>query len=59
VDIRIYDMMGREAAVLVQERQRPGMYEAVWDAAGYPSGVYICRIVAGEFRKTKRLTLMK
>ncbi|MBN1894334.1 VCBS domain-containing protein, partial [bacterium] len=59
VDIRIYDMMGREAAVLVQEKLQPGMYEAVWDAAGYPSGVYICRIVAGEFRKTRRLTLMK
>jgi chitinase len=57
--IAIYDLLGREVKVLVNERKNPGRYEITWDAAGIPSGVYICRMSAGDFTSARKLTLVK
>jgi hypothetical protein len=53
--ITLYDLLGREVAVLVDEVMNPGRYEARWDASGFPTGVYFCRIFAGTFTSTRRM----
>ncbi len=59
VSLAVYDMLGREAAILVDERQGPGTYEIKWDASHLPSGVYFYQLRAGNFIKVKKLVLMK
>jgi hypothetical protein len=57
VHLAIYDMLGREVAVLVNERKEPGRYSAQWDASGSPSGVYVCRLLSGGGQRTIRMVL--
>ncbi len=57
--LRVYDILGREVAVLVNERKAPGSYEVKFDAAGLSSGVYFYTLSAGGFVQTKRLLLLK
>jgi hypothetical protein len=64
VRLRIFDVVGREAATLVNEEIKPGSYVVRWDASGCPSGVYFYRLTAssgltGNFSETKRLILLK
>lgn len=59
VKLIIYDLLGREAATLVNAQLQPGSYEAVWNAANQPSGVYLYTLTAGEFRETKKMILLK
>lgn len=59
VKIAIYDMLGKEIAILINENQIPGTYEATFDAVGLPSGVYFFRITANDFTRTKRMVLIK
>lgn len=48
VKLTIYDLLGREAAVLINTEKPAGEYAIVWDGSQFPSGVYICRLdVAG------------
>ncbi len=55
----IYDLLGREVAVLVNEELKPGTYQADWNASNYSSGVYFYKIVSGDFVETKKMVLMK
>ena len=57
--LKVYDMLGKEVATLVNETKQPGRYEARWNAAGLASGIYFYRITAGEFMETKKLLLIK
>jgi len=57
--LKIFDLLGREVATLVNEELRPGSYEVTWEAVGMPSGVYFCTLKAGEFTETKRLVLVR
>ncbi|MBX2991687.1 MAG: T9SS type A sorting domain-containing protein [Bacteroidetes bacterium] len=57
--LKMYDMLGREVAELVNETLQPGRYSIRWDASGMPSGVYYARLSAGGFTETKRMTLIK
>jgi hypothetical protein len=66
VKLVVYDLLGREVAVLVNERKSPGSYEVSFDGSGLPSGVYIYRLTAGlpdrqagSFEQTKKMTLVK
>jgi D-alanyl-D-alanine carboxypeptidase len=59
VRLSVYDLLGREASVLVNDRRDAGVYEVKFDAAGLSSGVYFYRIQAGDFIQTKRLLLLK
>lgn len=60
-DVRlvVYDILGREAAVLVHERKAPGRYEVTFDAAGLASGMYVYRVTAGNFSQTRTMLLLK
>jgi hypothetical protein len=59
VELRIYDMLGREVALLVDEPQVPGSYEVRVDASGLSSGVYLYRLTAGDFVQTKKLVVLR
>ncbi|MCU7497419.1 MAG: T9SS type A sorting domain-containing protein [Ignavibacteria bacterium] len=59
VELKIYDMLGREVTTLVNKEQNAGEYKVNFNASGLPSGVYIYSIRAGEFRDSKKLALMK
>lgn len=59
VKLVVYDMLGREKAVLVNTERSAGEYEVVWNASAFPSGVYFYTLRAGEFRQTKKMVLVK
>jgi hypothetical protein len=59
VSLRVYDMVGRVVAVLVDGERPAGTHRVVWDAAGYASGVYFYRLQAGGFIESKKLILLK
>ncbi|RPI17454.1 MAG: T9SS C-terminal target domain-containing protein, partial [Ignavibacteriae bacterium] len=59
VKLIVYDVLGKEVAVLVNEQLKHGTYEVEWNASNYPSGVYFYKIVAGDYSETKRMALVK
>lgn len=59
VKLVIYDLLGREVDVIVNEIKKPGRYTATWGSDNMPSGVYIYRITAGNFEQTKKMVLLK
>ena len=59
VKIIIYDILGREAAILVDGFQPPGTYTAVWEANSFPSGIYFYRLQAGSFNRSGKMLLLK
>jgi hypothetical protein len=67
VKLVIYDILGREVSVLVNQQLKPGTYEINWNAAGYPSGAYFYKLVVsgaepltdGNFTESKKMILVK
>jgi 5'-nucleotidase/UDP-sugar diphosphatase len=59
VKITVYDLLGREIAVLVNERKAAGTYEVSFDGGGLASGVYLYRLTAGSFSAVKKMVLLK
>jgi type IX secretion system substrate protein len=59
VDLKVYDILGNEVAVLVNEEQNAGTYRANFNAAGLASGLYIAKINAGNFTQSIKMTLLK
>lgn len=59
VKLVVYDMLGREVATLVDQRQNAGRYQAAFNAAGLASGMYFYRLQAGSFVETKKMMLVK
>jgi len=55
----VYDMLGREVAVLVNERMVPGRYEVTFDGSNLSSGVYFYRMSAGSLVLTRKMMLLK
>jgi len=59
VEIKVYDVAGREVRTLIDQDMEPGRYQATLDAAGLAGGVYFARMVAGDYVETKKLVLIK
>ena len=59
VRLSVFDMLGREVAVLVDGEKSAGRHSVRFNAEGLTSGIYIYRIHAGTFTQTKKFTLMK
>jgi hypothetical protein len=59
VTLKIYDILGREVAALVNEFKQAGYYKAAFNASKLASGVYIYELRVNEFRAVKKLTLLK
>jgi hypothetical protein len=59
VTLVVYDLLGREVAVLVNERKVPGTYEVSFGASGLSSGVYFYRLTAGNVVQTRKMIVSK
>ena len=59
VNVAVYDILGREIAILVNEQQQPGSYEVKWDASNVSSGIYFYRLNTIDYVDTKKMILLK
>lgn len=64
VDLKIYDILGREVATLMSDELKAGYYTTEWNGRNnsgvmVSSGIYIYRIVAGKFVQTKKMMMLK
>jgi hypothetical protein len=59
VRLTVYDMLGAEVSVLVNETRNAGIHEVTFDASALSSGAYFYRLRAGEFVASKKLLLLK
>ncbi|MDK9701306.1 MAG: T9SS type A sorting domain-containing protein, partial [bacterium] len=59
VELRLFDITGREVATLVNQKQQTGSYRVTFDGKNLSSGTYFMRMQAGEFVKTQKMVLLK
>jgi len=59
VTLRVYDVLGREVASLVNEQKGPGVYSVSWNATQVTSGVYLYELQSGDLIQTRKLLLLK
>ena len=59
VTLDVFDTVGRRIATLVNEEMQPGVYFESLQAAGYASGTYFIRIVAGDFMEVQKMAVIK
>ena len=59
VTLKVYNLLGREVATLVNENKEAGNYMINLDASILPSGVYIYKLQAGDYVQTRKMTLVK
>ncbi len=59
VVIKIYDLSGKEVAVLLNEFKPAGNYVVTFNGSNLSSGIYFYRLTSGEFTDTKRMILVK
>jgi len=59
VSLKVYDVLGKEIATLVNESLSPGTYEATFDAAKYSSGIYFYKLTTNDFSDVKKMVLIK
>jgi hypothetical protein len=58
-ELKVFDVLGKEVQVLVNQQLSPGTYEVDFDGSELPSGVYYYRLEAGNFSQTKKMVLIK
>jgi len=64
VAIHVYDLLGKDVALLVDAQQEPGCYTVRWDGTdgrggAVPSGIYLLRFQAGTFHAVRKMTIMR
>ncbi len=59
VTLKVFDVLGKEIATLVNETKSPGRFSVAFDAAASVSGIYFYQLRAGGFVETKKMVLMK
>jgi hypothetical protein len=59
VKLVVFDILGREVALLVNERKALGGYDVKFDASGLSSGVYLYRLTAGSFVQTCKMVVLR
>jgi hypothetical protein len=59
VALKVFDMLGREIATLVDRMEEPGYKSVTFEAGGIAGGVYFCCLRAGTFTQTRRLVLLR
>lgn len=55
----VYDVLGREVIVLLNEQLKQGLYEVEFKVSNLPSGLYFYQLTSGEFSKTRKMILLK
>lgn len=59
ITVKIFDVLGREVATLVNEAKAAGRYSVQWNAEGVPSGTYFCRLQSPGSMETRKMMLLK
>lgn len=59
VNLKVYDLLGREVAKLVSDKQRPGTYEVAFIASNIASGVYVYKLDAGGLSESRKMVYLK
>jgi len=59
VQLKIYDILGKEVATLVNGEISAGKHEVEWNATNFPSGVYFYKLTVGSFTETKKMLMIK
>ncbi|MDP2362638.1 MAG: T9SS type A sorting domain-containing protein, partial [Ignavibacteria bacterium] len=59
VTLKVYDILGREVATLINEYKPAGSYEQVFNASSLASGVYVYKLQAGDFISSKKMLMIK
>ncbi len=59
VQLKVYDILGRKVATLVNEEKASGNYEVTFDAKNLASGVYFYKIEAGDFTQSKKMIILR
>jgi len=59
VQLKVYDILGREISVLVNENLSPGVYSVEWNATNFASGIYFYELTSGDFRAIKKMIVVK
>ena len=59
VTLKVYDVLGREVATLVNEEKSAGEYEIEFNGSKLPSGIYFYQLKTGNFVETKKMVLLK
>jgi hypothetical protein len=59
VTLTVYDVLGREVSVLVNERRDAGVYDVKFDGSNLASGVYFYRLQAGDFVQAKKFVILR
>ena len=59
VSVKVFDLLGREVALLVDEFKNAGSYRVTFDAGNLPAGAYFCTLRAGSFSETVKMILLK
>ena len=57
--LKIYDILGREVAILVNELQQSGNYQVIFDASNLASGIYFYKLIHGIFVGSKKMILLQ
>ena len=57
--LKVYDILGKEIATLVDEEKSAGGYEIIFDGKNMPSGVYIYRLTSGNYIESKKMLIVK
>jgi hypothetical protein len=59
ITLKVYDVLGREVAVLVNEEQSSGSHSAIFNAASLGSGIYFYRLTSGSNAETKKMQFIR
>jgi len=59
VKVKVYNSVGQEIAILLDETQSPGVYQLEWTAKNIASGVYFYKIETNKFNSIKKMLLVK
>jgi hypothetical protein len=59
VKLTVFDLLGREVAVLVNGQQSAGTFRAEWDGSNNSSGIYYYKLTSGNFTQTNKMVLVK
>jgi hypothetical protein len=59
VKLMVFDITGKEVAVLVNKQQEPGEYEVTFDGIKFASGIYFYKLITGNFSSVKKMMLVK
>jgi tetratricopeptide (TPR) repeat protein len=59
VTLKVYDLLGREVATLLNDEEQSGIYEVEFDASDLSSGIYLYKITMNDFTKTMKMMVVK